>query len=180
MTETPRPAEQPLNRVRRRDRAVEDEAWIRSYLRQAPYGVLATEAKGQPFATPLNFAYDEASNSLCFHASPAGRLHANIVGNARVCFCASEMGRVMAAGAASGFDVEYASVVVYGRIRVLEDAVEATHALRLLLDKYAPGLRYGEDYKAITPEALARTAVYRLEIDAWSAKRNPLEPASPA
>ena len=32
----------PPNRVRRHDRAVEDDAWIRAFLHRAPWGVLAT------------------------------------------------------------------------------------------------------------------------------------------
>ena len=39
----------PLAEVRRRDRAVADEEWIRGVLRRAPLGTLATVRDGQPF-----------------------------------------------------------------------------------------------------------------------------------
>lgn len=165
-------SEQPINRVRRRDRAVEDEGWIRGFLREAPYGVVATECDGQPFMNPLVFAFDEETHSLYFHGSRLGRMFANVGKNERVCFNACKMGRLIADTKASGFDVEYESVIVFGPAQVLQDETEATRAMRLLLDKYFPQLHYGKDYKAITPEQLARTAVYRLRIEAWSGKRN--------
>jgi nitroimidazol reductase NimA-like FMN-containing flavoprotein (pyridoxamine 5'-phosphate oxidase superfamily) len=67
--------------------------------------------------------------------------------------------------------VEYAGVVVFGRVRVLDDAEEAKRALQRLLDKYFPHLKPGADYRPTTDEELARTAVYRLDIDQWSGKK---------
>src|SRR5262245_35498164 len=39
----------PRAQVRRQDRAVTDEGWIRELLKRAPYGTLATVRDGQPF-----------------------------------------------------------------------------------------------------------------------------------
>lgn len=162
-----------FSRVRRRDRAVEDDEWIRSFLEAAPSCVVATESDGWPFATPLVFAYDSESHCVYFHTGRAGRLFSNVAGNPRVCLSAFKMGKLAAATKASGFDVEYESVTVFGSARVLGDAEEAVRGLRLLLDKYFPELRYGRDYDGIASQELARTAVYRLDIDSWSGKRNP-------
>jgi nitroimidazol reductase NimA-like FMN-containing flavoprotein (pyridoxamine 5'-phosphate oxidase superfamily) len=167
---------EPINRVRRRDRAVEDDAWIRAFLQQARYGVVATECDGQPFMNPVVFAYDQETHAIYFHTGRAGRIFANISRNPRVCFNASRMGAVIPAATSAGCDVEYESVVVFGKAEVLSDAAEATHALRLLLEKYDPERKYGVDYQPITPEQLARTAAYRVRVEAWSGKRNPNEP----
>jgi hypothetical protein len=40
-----------------------------------------------------------------------------------------------------------------------------------LLDKYFPDLRPSRDYRPITDEELAATAVYAIEIEAWSGKQ---------
>ena len=40
-----------------------------------------------------------------------------------------------------------------------------------LLDKYAPHLCPGRDYRPIQPEELAVTSVYRIAIDEWSGKQ---------
>ena len=161
-----------INRVRRRDRAVEDDGWIRAFLREARYGVVASESEGQPFTNPLLFVYDEGANAIYFHTGRAGRIFANTAANPRVCFNTCRMGELIADTEAWRFDVKYESVVVFGKATVIDEPEEATRALRLLLAKYFPHLRYGDDYAPITPEQLARTAVYRLDIAARSAKRN--------
>ena len=65
------------------------------------------------------------------------------------------------------------------RGEVIADKEEARRALQLLLDKYAPHLRPGRDYRAITDDELARTAVYRVRITEWSGKRKHERPDFP-
>lgn len=161
--------------VRRSDRAVEDEGWIREFLRRASVGVLATVYEGQPFINSNLFVYDEAENAIFMHTARLGRTRANIEAEERVCFSIMEMGRLLPADEALEFSVEYNGVVVFGRGQVIQDPVEAKRALQLLLDKYAPHLRPGRDYRPTTDEELARTAVYRISIDQWSGKRKKVD-----
>ncbi len=165
-----------INQIRRRDRAVVDDNWIRGFLREAQYAVVATESEGQPFLNPLLFVYDEQSNSIYFHTGREGRIFANISSNPRVCLNTCHMGELVADTEAWSFTVGYDSVNVFGKAVVLEDSETATRALRLLLAKYFPHLRYGEDYNPITTEQLAPTAVYELKIESWSAKRHTPKP----
>lgn len=166
----------PINYVRRRDRAVDDDAWIRGFLHDAPYGVVATECDGQPFLNPLIFAYDEASHAIYYHTGRKGRIFANLTANPTVCFNACKMLGLITKPQASSFDVAYESVIVFGQVRIIEGEAEAVAALRLLLAKYFPDLCYGKDYTPITSEQLARTAAYRLDIESWSGKRNGPDP----
>jgi nitroimidazol reductase NimA-like FMN-containing flavoprotein (pyridoxamine 5'-phosphate oxidase superfamily) len=39
----------PFAQVKRKDRTVEDEAWVRAMLHRSPVGVLATTQDGQPY-----------------------------------------------------------------------------------------------------------------------------------
>ncbi len=82
-----------------------------------------------------------------------------------------EMGRLLPAPKSRGFSVEYASVVVYGRASLVDEEAERMYGMQLLMEKYAPHLQPGVDYRALLPEELEGTAVYRLEIEAWSGKR---------
>ena len=168
-----KPARQakPINQVHRKDRAVEDEGWIRALLHRAAVGTLATVSDGQPFINSNLFVYDEAAHAIFMHTARVGRTRANIEGDERVCFAVHEMGRLLPAKEALEFSVEYAGVTVFGRGAVVADKSEAKAALQLLLDKYAPHLHPGRDYRPTTDQELARTAVYRIAIDAWSGKR---------
>lgn len=157
--------------VRRRDRAVTVEGWIRDLLKRAPVGTLATVHDGQPFVNMNIFVYDETAHVLYMHTARAGRTYENVRAEPRVCFGVNEMGRLLPAPTALHFSVEYSGVVVFGRSRIVDDAAEAERALQLLLDKYAPHLRPGRDYRPIQPEELAVTAVYRIDIDEWSGKQ---------
>jgi nitroimidazol reductase NimA-like FMN-containing flavoprotein (pyridoxamine 5'-phosphate oxidase superfamily) len=165
------PSTLPRTEIRRKDRAVADEEWIRDMLRRAPMGTLATTRDGQPFINMNIFVYDEAAHAIFLHTAKAGRTLANVEAHGRVCFGVMEMGRLLPASTAMHFSVEYAGVVVFGRAKVVEDQTEAERALQLLLDKYAPHLRPGRDYRSIQPEELALTAVYRLDIEEWSGKQ---------
>jgi nitroimidazol reductase NimA-like FMN-containing flavoprotein (pyridoxamine 5'-phosphate oxidase superfamily) len=162
---------EPRAQVRRKDRTVSDEAWIRDLLHRAPFGTLATVRDGQPFVNMNIFVYDQPAHALYLHTARAGRTRANVEADERVCFGVGEMGRLLPASTAMHFSVEYAGVVVFGRARIIDDEAEATRALQQLLDKYAPHLRPGRDYRPIQPEELAVTAVYRIEIEEWSGKQ---------
>jgi uncharacterized protein len=161
----------PVNAVRRSDRAVGDEGWIREFLHRAPMGTLATVFDGQPFINSNLFVYDEAHHVIYMHTARLGRTRSNVEEEERVCFSISEMGRLLPADEALEFSVEYAGVTVFGRASLINDADDAKHALQLLLDKYAPHLKPGVDYCPTTSEELARTAVYRITIESWSGKR---------
>jgi uncharacterized protein len=161
----------PKTQVRRDDRAVTDEAWIRDQLHRAPVGILATAQGDQPFLNSNLFVYDEAAHAIYMHTARVGRTAGNLASEAKICFTIFEMGRLLPADEALEFSVEYSGVTVFGTAVTIRDPVEAKHGLQLLLDKYAPHLRPDEDYRGITPEELKRTAVYRINIHEWSGKK---------
>lgn len=156
--------------VRRSDRAVDDEAWIGDLLRRAPLGFFATSVNGQPFINSNIFVYDAAAHAVYFHTARRGRTRDNVADGADVCFTVAEMGRLLPADTALEFSVEYSSVVIFGRARVIEEQAASTVALQALLDKYFTHLTPGEDYRPPVPEELKRTSVFRLDIESWSGK----------
>ena len=159
------------NQVRRSDRAVDDEAWIEALLARALTGSLATVYDGQPFINTNLFVYHAPEHCIYMHTARLGRTQTNVAQAERACFSVSEMGRLLPAAEALEFSVEYASVIVFGRARIVADPAEAGHALQLLLGKYFSHLQPERDYRGIQPEELKRTSVYRLEIEQWSGKK---------
>lgn len=128
-------------------------------------------AHGQPFVNSNLFVYDEQRHAIYLHTARTGRARANLEEPGPVAFTAFEMGRLLPAEEALEFSVEYGGVVVFGTGRVVDDPAEAEHGLRRLLDKYAPHLRPGRDYRPITQGELKRTSVFRIDIESWSGKR---------
>jgi uncharacterized protein len=163
---------QPASAVRRSDRAVTDDAWMKAMLHQAAVGTLATQHDGQPFVNTNLFYYDEARHCVYIHTASVGRTRANVEAAPAVCFSVMEMGRLLPAPEALEFSVEYAGVTLFGQASVVDDGNgEATVALQALLSKYAPHLIPGEDYRPPIPEELKRTTVIRIDIREWSGKK---------
>jgi len=161
----------PPTEVRRADRAVTDDAWIRGFLARAPVGALATVHDGQPFVNQNLFVYHPERHAIYLHTAQVGRTRTNVEAGGRACFAVSSMGRLLPADEALEMSVEYEGVSIFGPIAVVADPDEARAGLQALLDKYFPHLAPGRDYRAITDEELKRTAVYRLDVESWVGKR---------
>jgi nitroimidazol reductase NimA-like FMN-containing flavoprotein (pyridoxamine 5'-phosphate oxidase superfamily) len=161
--------------LRRRDRGKDDD-WVRAFLEAVPYGYLATVGEGgQPYLNSNLFWYDADRHCIYLHTHRTGRTRDNLGEGDKVAFSASAMGRLLPAPEALEFSVEYCGVVAFGKGRVVEDAEEGKSALQALLDKYAPHLVAGRDYRPTTDEELGRTAVYRIDIETWSGKQKEVE-----
>jgi nitroimidazol reductase NimA-like FMN-containing flavoprotein (pyridoxamine 5'-phosphate oxidase superfamily) len=167
--------DRPINEVRRRDRAVTDEGWIKAFLHSGAWGALATAAEGQPFIHARLYVYDEDAQAIYMHAGLQGRTRSNLERDDRVCFSVSEMGRLLPDEDAAEFSLEYAGVTVFGRGVVVEDDEEKARGLQLLMDKYAPHLEPERDYRPANQEETDRTSVFRIDIESWSAKKNEKE-----
>jgi nitroimidazol reductase NimA-like FMN-containing flavoprotein (pyridoxamine 5'-phosphate oxidase superfamily) len=148
----------PRTQLRRSDRDA-DETWIRSFLHESAVGVLATVCDGQPFVNSNIFVYDEDRHAIYLHTARTGRTRDTVEANPKVAFTVYETGRLLPAEEALEFN----------------DPDEAEGGLQLLLDKYAPHLRPGRDYRPITAGELKRTNVFRLDIESWSGKRKCVE-----
>ena len=161
--------------VRRRDRAVNDEAWIREFLLTAPVGVLATNYDGQPFINSNIFAFDADAEVIYLHTARAGRTRSNaeVDDNAGVpaCFHIMQMGRLLPASRALEFSTEYAGVMAFGTLSVIDDIEHAKLALQAIMDNYAPHLKSEQDYETPTLDDLKRTSAYQFKIESVSGKR---------
>jgi len=161
--------------VRRNDREVTEDAWIRQFLHQSMVGTLATVHDGQPFVNTNLFVYDEANHCIYTHTARVGRTRANVEKGNPVCFSIMAMGRLLPADVALEFSVEYAGVTIFGDASVIEDETEAIHALQMIMDKYAPHLVPNEHYREPVPEELKRTSVFKISIEDWTGKKKEVD-----
>lgn len=161
----------PPNKILRQKYACDDE-WTSEFLVRCPAGHVATHWDDQPFITPVLYWYDPSKRLIYFHTNIQGRLRANCERDNKVCFEASEMGKIFPSNIASEFSMQYESAVVFGKMNLVEDQAEQVYALYGLIRKYFPDMKPGEDYRQITETELARTAIFAITIESWSGKRN--------
>ncbi|GAB4116933.1 MAG: 5-nitroimidazole antibiotic resistance protein NimA [Acidobacteriota bacterium] len=155
--------------VRRQDRAQSSPEWIERMLCRAPVATFAFPGPETPHLNSNLFVFDAATRTVYFHTARTGRTAELAAPGPRVAMQVWSMGRLLPAETALEFSVEYAGVTVEGPVRLLSGD-EAAAALQKLLDKYFPHLVAGRDYREITPQELARTAVYALTVERWSGK----------
>ena len=158
-------------KIRRSERG-KDDAWILAFLARAEFGTMATAQGDQPFLVTRNFAYDQAAHAIYMHGAKKGRTYESARGAPRVCFSASEAGRLLPGKRAMNLGTEFGGVVVFGRLHVVEDLGEARHGLQMLCDKYFPHLKPDVDYETATDSDLKVTAVLRIDIESWSGKES--------
>ncbi len=157
-------------KIRRSKKAINDEGWIKTFLHKAPVGMLATVYQDQPFLSAKLFVYDEARHVIWLHSANEGRVMENILLNPKVCFSAYKMGRLLPAPQARSFGVEYESVVVFGLVDIVRESNEIIAVLLQFMQKYSPQFEPGRDYPLIQENELGGLAIYRIEIQGWSAK----------
>jgi uncharacterized protein len=146
-------------------------------LRETPWGVLSMDGQGWPYGVPINFACE--GTTVYFHGGNffnkgAAKLKEGfLAANPAVCFGAVLNPTLLDSFAgqensACHCTFRYESVLVFGRVRLIDDVAERERALRLIVGKYSPA----KIDATFIPEILAETKVYVLEAEAVTYKAN--------
>ena len=167
--------------IRYQGKAVDDDAEIAEFLGAQTDGVLGLVDGGEPHLVTQLFVYDDEKGVIFVHGARDGRAHDIVAEGDGVpaCFTTSEMGRFIPANEPVNFTVEYTSAVAYGTISLVEDSATKRGVLERFMAKFAPHLSVGEDYEEMTEESIDRTAVYRLDVETWTAKHGEKAPEYP-
>ena len=122
-------------RSMRRFRQQLDDAQCAQLLRTAPRGVLAVAGDdGYPYALPLDFFFDEESGCLYSHCAREGHKLDAIRRCDKVSFCVMDEGYRRE----GEWALNIRSVIVFGRMRIVEDREKALDMVRRLGLKYYP------------------------------------------
>lgn len=158
--------------VKRKNREIKDELWIKEYLNSARFGVFATCDRNQPLINWNLFIYSEIENAIYFHTSGSGRTRNNIEKNPNLCFSIGNMGEIVFAKKAVNFSVQYQSVIIYGKAEIVKEEKIIMEVFKSYFRKYANNLKEGEDYIPFNIEDARKATLFRLEIEEWSGKMN--------
>ena len=106
-----------FRKMRRFKQQISDEECIQ-ILKEQPRGVLSMFGDdGYPYGIPLDHWYSEADNKLYFHCAKAGHKIDAISAYDKVCYCVMDEGFRREGEWALNIN----SVVVFGRMRIVED-----------------------------------------------------------
>ena len=121
---------------------------------------------GQPFVIPTGYARIEGN--LIIHGSQASRMLRVLGQGIDVCVTVTLIDGLVLARSAFHHSMNYRSVMVFGRARVIDDRAEKLQALFALSEHMIP--RRWQDVREPSEEELQQTTVLSLPIEEGSAK----------
>lgn len=155
------------NRVRRApQRASYDRATIYQIIDEALICHVGFVQEGQPFVIPTNHA--RLDDELLLHGANASRKLAYLRAGGLVSVAFTLLDGLVLARAACSHSVNYRSVVLFGRGRLVEGEQDKLRALEALSEHLLPG-RWN-DVRKPSREELAATTVVSIPIESASAK----------
>jgi uncharacterized protein len=144
------------------------------YERETVYSILDSafvchvgfSVDGQPFVIPTN--YGRSGDTLYLHGSAASRMLKTLSGGVPVCVTVTHVDGLVLARSAFHHSVNYRSVMILGKARLVEDPAEKMDALRIFTEHVMKG-RWN-DVRIPTEQELKATIVLSLPLEEVSAK----------
>jgi len=154
-------------RVRRLpNRGHYDKETIYPIIDEALYCHVGVNHNGSPIVIPTIHARDR--DTLYIHGSAASRLLKSIPGDNNICVTITLVDGIVLARSAFHHSLNYRSVVVFGKGKVVENPNEKWNALKIVSDHLVPG-RW-DDVREPNQKELDATTVISISLDEASAK----------
>lgn len=166
---------EPPRTIRRADLAI-DDARARQWLSLGQAGRLGTvSADGWPYVVPMLYVHE--GETVFLHGSRArGHLRSNLERDPRACFVVDVPGSVYGYGRFEcDTSLSYGSVMVFGRVRVVEDELQRIAFCDALMAKYGGAL---SGRPAGFYPRLDHISIYALDIERLTGKEIVLPAAS--
>lgn len=126
--------------MRRKNQKLSDVECI-EILKNEPRGILSVLGDdGYPYGMPMNHWYCEERGRIYFHGGMKGHKVDSIRNHEKVSFCVYDQGFRKK----GEWALNIRSVIVFGRIRFVENQQEAMEIVRRLSHKYTPDSAYIE------------------------------------
>ncbi|MFC1974992.1 pyridoxamine 5'-phosphate oxidase family protein [Chloroflexota bacterium] len=156
-----------LTTLRRDDREITDQTTIETILHRAGVGRLGLAVDNTPYVVPLNYIYH--NGAIYFHCADEGRKIEMLKANPRVCFEVDEHYGTVRSNKPTPHSTNYASVIVFGQAKIVDDLPQKFEALQALLDKYAPG----RHYRPMRLNEARTVTVVKISLEAMTGKARP-------
>jgi nitroimidazol reductase NimA-like FMN-containing flavoprotein (pyridoxamine 5'-phosphate oxidase superfamily) len=147
-------------------RGVYDQAEVHAILDEGLVCHVGFVADGQPYVIPTLYA--RSGDEIYIHGSAASRMLRALAQGAAVCLTVTLVDGFVLARSVFHHSMNYRSVVVLGKARLVSDAEEKAAALRCFTNRMAAG-RW-EEARQPTEQELKSTTVLALPLEEVSAK----------
>ena len=135
-------------------------------LKQEPRGVLSLMGEdGYPYGLPISYWYCEADGKIYFHGAKSGHKIDAIQRCDKASFCVYDQGFRRE----GEWALNIKSVIVFGRVRVLENEAQMRAAIELLARRYFPQDSAENRHRAIERE-WAGLCMLEMDIEHMSGK----------
>ncbi len=156
--------------MRRKDRLVTDEKWIRLMLSSQEVLHLGLYDDDRIYVVPVNYSYtlENGKLTLYFHGAQAGLKHDILAKRPQVGFCIDGDAMVFPSQeSASAFTSHYKSLIGSGVVTEIQNLSEKKEIVKHFMKHYST-----REWD-IPDAALAHTSVYRLDAEEFQVKMNP-------
>ncbi len=158
--------------MRRRDREI-TEFWRMVEILDACdiAHVAMVDDAGEAYVVPVNFGFSIGNDTVTvyFHGAKEGKKAEILSKQGPVTVCIDRGLGMKIGEKACDFGVAYESVMLFGRVSVLDEQTDKRKAFSTMLGKAT------EDELAFDEIMLTKTAVYAVEAQRWTAKECPLK-----
>lgn len=152
-------------RKMRRPRQEVEQHICEEILKEEKRGVLSVNGDdGYPYTIPVNFLYEEESNTIYFHGAKAGHKVDAMRQNDKVCFTTWNTGYKKE----GDWAWTVTSVVVFGRAELVEDENVTSEKVRKIAMKYYPTQEEIDEEMA---QSIKRTQLTAIHIEHMSGKK---------
>jgi len=152
--------------VREHERGVYDRETAYAILDEGFICHVGFVANEQPFVIPTS--YGRKGDNLYIHGSAASRMLRKLNEGVPVCVTVTLLDGLVLARSVFNHSMNYRSVVILGKAKLVDDSQEKLEALRILSEHIIPG-RW-DDARQPNERELKGTSVLRLPIEEFSSK----------
>jgi nitroimidazol reductase NimA-like FMN-containing flavoprotein (pyridoxamine 5'-phosphate oxidase superfamily) len=152
--------------IREHERGVYDRVEVYKILDAGFICHVGFVQNGQPFVIPTG--YGRNGDTLYIHGSAASRMLKEVNQGIPVCVTVTILDGLVLARSIFNHSMNYRSVVILGKARIIDDPAEKLEALRRLSEHIIPG-RW-EDSRFPNDRELKATTILRLPLEEFSAK----------
>ncbi len=156
------------NKIRRHpERALLEHDEVLAIIDEALVAHVGFVDDGAPVVIPTTYA--RVGNTLYLHGAASGRLMSVTGAAEQICVTITLLDGLVLARSAFNHSMNYRSVVIFGKPRVVRDPDEKRRAFAALVEHVVPGR--GDDTREASETELKTTGIVAIDLDQCSAKR---------